>query len=528
MKQTLKKISFLSLFFFIATFILGCNDDYEEHNHEHNFKQYKIEKYTYKQASKLKSFKEPDKIIKNELNLKLRSLKKFNQIRTENATARDLNVDFAIDSSLIKQVTTDDITSYTMLVVLDSVDYSDGSFDNLVIQTNQNDETEAFVIHYQPSADVEYNAEHKSYNFEGTTTTSKVYGIYSFFNNGNNNTPGSNEGFESSEPGGSEGSVICVDVLKCNGTRTGGVGPIHNAGPGCTQTFTVRECSSNPNWNPYYTGSGGGESGGFSNGNNNVGPGGGGLSSGPDSENNDSQDNTTTTTVFPEEIGELNDDCTLFTNLQNKVAFKDIVAYFKTKTTDTIEYGYALTTTPTGYDALSSYNDPEVDYSVAFNQVDLAGKTINILIHTHYTGGLSIFSPDDLQQIYIMMKNTNITIPDNFTSIVVTPDNEVYALTIDSKENFIAFGDKNFSTEEKFYTFQHLFYLKNSNDGFSAFNGYNINVGNSKEVNEMNFLKMLEKSSGIKLYKANSDLSEWNNLKVNNINNSVTQTSPCN
>lgn len=361
MKQTLKKISLLSLFFFIATFIVGCNDDYEEHNHEHNFKQYKIEKYTYKQASKLKSFKEPDKIIKNELNLKLRSLKNFNKIKSENSTARDLNVDFAIDSSLIKQVTTGDITSYTMLVVLDSVDYSDCSFDNLVIQTNQNNETEAFVIHYQPSADVEYNAEHESYNFEGTTTTSKVYGIYSFFNNGNNNTPGSNEGFESSESGGSEGSLICVDVLKCNGTRTGGVGPIHNAGPGCNQTFTVRECSSNPNWNPYSTGSGGGESGVFSDGNNNVGPGGGGLSSGPDSENNDSQDNTTTTTVFPEEIGELNDDCTLFTNLQNKVAFKDIVAYFKTKTTDTIEYGYALTTTPTGYDALSSYNDPELD-----------------------------------------------------------------------------------------------------------------------------------------------------------------------
>ena len=86
----------------------------------------------------MKSFKEPDKIIKNELNLKLRSLKNFNKIKSENSTARDSNVDFAIDSSLIKQVTTGDITSYTMLVVLDSVDYSDGSFDNLVIQTNQN------------------------------------------------------------------------------------------------------------------------------------------------------------------------------------------------------------------------------------------------------------------------------------------------------------------------------------------------------------------------------------------------------
>ena len=522
MKQTLKKISFLSLFFFIATFILGCNDDYEEHNHEHNFKQYKIEKYTYKQASKLKSFKEPDKIIKNELNLKLRSLKKFNQIRTENATARDLNVDFAIDSSLIKQVTTDDITSYTMLVVLDSVDYSDGSFDNLVIQTNQNDETEAFVIHYQPSADVEYNAEHESYNFEGTTTTSKVYGIYSFFNNGNNNTPGSNEGFESSEPGGSEGSVICVDVLKCNGTRTGGVGPIHNAGPGCTQTFTVRECSSNPNWNPYYTGSGGGESGGFSNGNNNVGPGGGGLSSGPDSENNDYQDNTTTTTVFPEELEEeIYDNCETFTKLQSNEVFKNFVSALKDSTDLDHEVGYALTDNETAYDAIQGIPDSNLDYAVAYDIPN--GTVVDVLIHTHYTGGLSIFSPDDLQQIYMMMKNPNITIPNNFTCILVTPDNEVYAMTISSKTNFLAFGDKWFPDEAKFEGFKTIF-SSSLQDNYIP--GYGINKNHNSSENELNFLKMLGSKSGIKLFKANSNLSQWQNLKIEA--NSVSSTNPCN
>lgn len=523
MKTKLKHLILL-LFAFA---IWSCNDDYEEHNHEHNFKNYKIKKYTYKQALKLQKFGAADKIAKQSLNLKFGKINLSKKGR-KSQISKDASSILAIDSSLIKEVSTGDITSYTMLVVLDSVDYSDGSFDNLVIQTNKNNETDAFVIHYQPSSDVEYNAEHESYNFEGTTTTSKVYGIYSFFNNGNNNTPGSNEGFYGGEPGGSTGSIICVDVLKCNGTRHGGVGPIHNAGPGCTQTFTVRECSSNPNWNPYSTGSGGSnESGGFGNGNNNTGPGGGGMGTGGNTtgSNTTNLNNPITSTVFTEELEEeIYDNCETFTKLQNKEVFKNFVSVLKDSTDLDHEVGYALTDNATGYDAIQGTPDADLDYAVAYDIPN--GTVVDILIHTHYTGGLSIFSPDDLQQVYKMLKNPNITIPKNFTCVVVTPSNEVYALTIDNKTNFLAFGDKNLSTEEKFYTFLNLFYLNNSDDGVSAFNGYNINVGNSKEVNEMNFLKMLGDKSGIKLFKANSDLSQWQNLKIEA--NAVTESNPCN
>ena len=58
------------------------------------------------------------------------------------------------------------------------------------------------------------------------------------------------------------------------------------------------------------------------------------------------------------------------------------------------------------------------------------------------------------------MKNLNITIPDNFVSIVVTPDNKVYAMTIRSKANFIAFGDKWFPDKDKFYAFRETFFIK--------------------------------------------------------------------
>ena len=526
MKTKLKHLILL-LFAFA---IWSCNDDYEEHNHEHNFKNYKIKKYTYKQALKLQKFGAADKIAKQSLNLKFGKINLSKKGR-KSQISKDASSILAIDSSLIKEVSTGDITSYTMLVVLDSVDYSDGSFDNLVIQTNKNNETDAFVIHYKPSSDIEYNAEHKSYNFEGTTTTSKVYGIYSFFNNGNNNTPGSNEGFYGGEPGGSTGSIICVDVLKCNGTRHGGVGPIHNAGPGCTQTFTVRECSSNPNWNPYSTGSGGSnESGGFGNGNNNTGPGGGGMGTGGNTtgSNTTNPNNPITSTVFTEELEEINSDTPCHT-------LKSIITnnLLNVKSRIINDLRPNINQNPDGEKAVFLKKEASgrmgsiVSLPTTTNQVEIrAGINFFAAIHTHPLTNYPMFSWSDIFVLKTLHDNLQPHNAGLASFLLVCKDNngvdQTYAIVFDESAN---------------NTINNIF---NS----SEYEGCNpleivaeMDVRIKKKFKEEDrlgsrnyeraFLRMML-GYNVSLYKANSDLTDWNKLSLNNLTGTTVNSTPCN
>ncbi len=216
--------------------------------------------------------------------------------------------------------------------------------------------------------------------------------------------------------------------------------------------------------------------------------------------------------------------CELFNKLKTSFEFKSLVNYYKTKTNDTIEYGVALTNLPSDqYDLVQGFNNPNEEYAVSFNNADLEGKTIDIFIHTHYTGGLNIFSPDDLYQMNQVLKNPNITTGTNFVSVVVTPSNEVYALTISDKPAFLDFGDQWLSNVDKFEGFKTLF-SSSIADNYIA--GYGINK--NKPTNEMNFIKLLNsKSSGIKLHKANADLSQWTPLNSSKTNTVVNET-PCN
>ena len=508
------KFLILSLFLFV---IWSCTDDYEnvESLHIHNHKGYTIKKYSYKQALKLSKFQKANKIAKQELNLKFSDLKNFKNSKFKRTDARDAALSFAIDSTLIKEVTKNNVTTYTMLIALDTVDYSNNSFDNLIVKIDSLNNTSSYIIHYTPTEESVYNTTHNSYTFQGDIELSKVYGITTF-GGGGSNLGGGDQDYNGGEAGGGNtntwDSVICVTLIKCNYLYP------HIAGPGCANTYSETFCYTNPNYNPWGGSGNTPEDEDTLGGNNYIGNGSGGGSSSSSNTNNTVE--TITTTVTLGEIGELNDDCSLFTNLQSDFEVKSLIEYMKTQTSDTIEKGMCLSaTTTTGqYSPIVGVPDQNLDYAVGYDIPN--GTVVDILIHTHYTGGLSIFSPHDLQQIYIMMKNPNITIPDNFVSIVVTPDNEVFAMTISSKSDFLAFGNKWFPDDEKFETFENLFY--------TSIVGFNINGNNSNSSNEINFLKMLGSKSGIKLYKANSDLSQWDNLKVNSINNSVTQTSPCN
>jgi len=298
MKQTLKKFSILSLFFFIATFIVGCSEDYEitEHNHSHD--RYTIKNYSYKQALKLSKFQKANKIAKQELNLKFSDLKNFKNSKFKRTDARDATLSFAIDSTLIKEVTKNNVTTYTMLIALDTVDYSNNSFDNLIVKIDSLNNTSSYIIHYTPTEEGVYNTTHNSYTFQGDIELSKVYGITTF-GGGGSNLGGGDQDYNGGEAGGGNtntwDSVICVTLIKCNYLYP------HIAGPGCANTYSETFCYTNPNYNPWGGSGNTPEDEDPLGGNNYIGNGSGGGSSSSSSNTNNTVE-TTTTTVTPQEI----------------------------------------------------------------------------------------------------------------------------------------------------------------------------------------------------------------------------------
>lgn len=305
MRQQIKFfLSFLTLgLFFIVS---SCSEDYEitEHNHTHD--GYTIKNYSYKQASKLSKFQKASKIVKQKLNLKFSDLKTFKNSKFKKSVARDTDLSFAIDSSLIKEVTKDDVTTYTMLVALDTVDYSDNSFDNLIVKVDSQNNTSLYIIHYTPTGEAVYNAIHNSYTFQGDTELSKVYGITTLGGSGSgsgNENGGGSVDYGGSEAGGGANtwdSVICVTLIKCNYLYT------HIAGPGCANTYSETICYTNPNYNPWSgVGSSPEEEDPLEGDNSN--PGGGGGSTSSSSPTNDTG-GTSTVTVLPEEIVALDTD----------------------------------------------------------------------------------------------------------------------------------------------------------------------------------------------------------------------------
>ncbi|HQV35274.1 MAG: hypothetical protein KA215_06835 [Flavobacterium sp.] len=293
---------FLFLKLSISLILLNsCSQDTEHELHNHSTDKYKIKKITYNEAFKNKKFKEVDNIITNKLNFKKRNISKFKNSSKLISSENELL--FAIDSTLIKEVTTEDFISYTMKVILDSISYSDGSFDNLVVQIDNDQKIEAFLIHYKPDIDILYNPDHKTYTFEGSTSVSKVYGITSFLGNGlgdNGEDNGTNNTSEGAGGNDTYNSIICVTLLLCDYEYT------HIAGPGCKNTYTRTECYSNPNYNPWSGyGNAPADETDLNNDNNNNGPGGGGLGSGNNTNNNQNS-SFTTATVFTEELDDMN------------------------------------------------------------------------------------------------------------------------------------------------------------------------------------------------------------------------------
>jgi hypothetical protein len=229
----------------------------------------------------------------------------------------------------------------------------------------------------------------------------------------------------------------------------------------------------------YRTACGGGDNGGGSGGNS----GGGGS-------------NSDTT---------INRICLEVDSLESNNAFKQRMTALYNSTSLNFEVGYFLQRNSNG-----SYNYGLIQGTS--NTPGLPDFNLTLpqdgLIHTHYSGLLSIFSPDDLRSLYLMYRD-NCTNP-GFIYGLVTGSTS-YLLKIDNLGAFLQFGQQHFEDQASFNIFQNLYA-----------NVFGISASNAIAVNEQKFLWLLqENNSGLKLF--SGDVNSFNNweLKGLNLNNEV-------
>ncbi len=178
-----------------------------------------------------------------------------------------------------------------------------------------------------------------------------------------------------------------------------------------------------------------------------------------------------------------NPPCTLINKLKKDVEFKNKLASFKNSAaTDNFEkysviYNDPTPNTTTGQEDTYDYEDFQ-GAEDAQGGAYTGNSTMQGVIHTHYQGLSSIFSPDDLQDMYNQMIYPDIT--DDFFIGVVTAQGTAYILQVVDRQAFINFGNQYLSTDKKIENFTDNFYKKK----------YNLTSSN-RANNEKNFLKMM-------------------------------------
>jgi hypothetical protein len=165
-------------------------------------------------------------------------------------------------------------------------------------------------------------------------------------------------------------------------------------------------------------------------------------------------------------------------------------------------------------------SDRENAYQEVIGPTDSLSVTINIsgriirLLHNHYidTNSLSVFSSDDIINLYYLVLSNKITGLNEFTYTLVTSTTS-YIIMIKDLRQFLIFGQNYIDTE----MLSHLLYTS-----------FNINENNTDDQNEIQMLKAFSLfNTGFKVFKGNSNMSEFNPVKYD-YNSDYIVSDPCN
>jgi len=223
------------------------------------------------------------------------------------------------------------------------------------------------------------------------------------------------------------------------------------------------------------------------------------------------------------DIGTLDDvipPCKKFRELAEDDGFKQKMRELKQKAmTDNKETGHKLTKGPDGNMQFDEAIEGE-EGKLGLPPVNLEqGEKLDGFVHNHYDQdkSLSVFSPEDLWSLYIMLKNNHIKKTSTFIFVVTTSDGTNYALSIKSSSKFIAFGDVNLQGLD----------IEDNNALPALYAGEQkidfpngIKDSNGNGLNERHFAKLLKSANtGIELYRSTDDFESWEKVEIDENNN---------
>ena len=198
------------------------------------------------------------------------------------------------------------------------------------------------------------------------------------------------------------------------------------------------------------------------------------------------------------------DPCRLAYAMANDTTFINKLKELGLELTDIKEHGYIMRP------GINDENRYEKVIGTATNPyIDIplnnAGKLSGV-VHTHFQGGSSIFTADDIMSLSALYDVMND--PKRFVFTVITSSG-VYSLQVKDKMLFQLFGRNynNFRTSRD----QNFFTAKFTTSGTG---GYGINLGQSAFQNELNFIEFLEnENTGLRLFKGQLDsFDSWSRL----------------
>lgn len=139
------------------------------------------------------------------------------------------------------------------------------------------------------------------------------------------------------------------------------------------------------------------------------------------------------------------------------------------------------------------------------------GIKIKDMAHIHNAGGLSIFSPQDLQGIYSLEQLGDMSSASTFSTTVMTSTG-TYMLTISDLTKFNTFGAGNLTSANI------------SGFSISMYNVWNINGTKTAAQNEIGFMNALQHyDTGLSLLKMDST-GKFNEMTLNPDGNAITIT----
>jgi len=177
-----------------------------------------------------------------------------------------------------------------------------------------------------------------------------------------------------------------------------------------------------------------------------------------------------------------------------------------------VEIGLFFTDNGTGWggdSVVGTTENPKVSFSF-----DSTAAAIDIFVHTHYKGLLSIFSPGDLQAYHQILSNNFSANGTNLVFMLITNAGTKYAFKVTDLTKFNTVAQEHFTTTDNLNQF--------GEDYFD-----DINTDNDNDTNELELLKMMKKIDlGISFFKANDDFSEWKELTLNDTEDDTIEK-PC-